>query len=104
MYIVAVVGKETMANELQGKRIAFLATDGVEQVELTTPWEAAKNAGAQVELLSIKPGMIQGVNGMDKADTFRVDRQVSEARASEYDALVQPGGVANPDFLRMNYE
>ena len=91
-----------MAQELQGRKIAFLATDGVEQVELTKPWEAAKNAGAQTELISIKTGAIQGVNGMDKADTFPVNRLASEAHASDYDALVLPGGVANPDKLRTN--
>lgn len=91
-----------MANELQGKRIAFLAADGVEQIELTKPWEAVKNAGAEVELLSIKEGEIQGVNHMDKADTFRVDRHVSAADPTDYDGLVVPGGVANPDNLRMD--
>ena len=93
-----------MANELQGKRIAFLAADGVEQVELTEPWKAAKNVGARVELLSIKPGRIQGVDGMDKTDTFPVDRLVVDARAEDYDALVLPGGVANPDHLRVSQE
>jgi len=91
-----------MANELMGKRIAFLATDGVEQVELQQPWEAAKDAGATVELISIKPGQIQGVNGMDKADQFPVTSTADTANADDYDALVLPGGVANPDFLRMN--
>ncbi len=91
-----------MANELMGKRIAFLATDGVEQVELQKPWDAAKNAGATVELVSIKPGAIQGVNGMDKAETFPVTDTVETARADDFDALVLPGGVANPDRLRMN--
>jgi len=91
-----------MANELRGRKIAFLATDGVEQVELTEPWKAIKAAGAQPELISLKPGKIQGVNGMDKADSFPVDWVVSEARAEDYDALVLPGGVANPDFLRTN--
>src|SRR4051795_1691925 len=91
-----------MANELRGRKIAFLATDGVEQVELTEPWKAIKAAGAQPELISLKPGKIQGVNGMDKADTFPVDRVVAEAGAEDYDALVLPGGVANPDFLRTN--
>jgi len=93
-----------MANELMGKRIAFLATDGVEQVELQQPWEAAKGAGAQVELISIKPGSIQGVKGMDKAQTFSVTRTIDTANADDYDALVLPGGVANPDKLRMNRE
>jgi protease I len=91
-----------MANELQGRKIAFLATDGVEQVELTQPWDAVKKAGATPELISIKSGRIQGVNGMDKADTFPVDRTVDQVRAADYDALVLPGGVANPDKLRMN--
>lgn len=91
-----------MANELNSKRIAFLATDGVEQVELTAPWEAAKQAGAEPILLSIKPGEIQGVNHLDKAQTFPVDRQVADASPDEFDALVLPGGVANPDFLRMD--
>ena len=91
-----------MSNELKGKRIAFLATDGVEQVELTSPWEAIEKAGAEVELISLESGKIQGFNHLDKADTFKVDRTVSEANASDYDGLVLPGGVANPDALRMN--
>jgi protease I len=91
-----------MANELQGKRIAFLATDGVGQVELTEPWKAARQAGAQVELLSIKPGEIQGFNHLDKGDTFHVDRLVADATASDYDGLMLPGGVANPDALRLD--
>jgi protease I len=89
-----------MANELQGKRIAFLAADGVEQVELTEPWKAVEGAGGEPELLSVEPGRIQGFNHLDHGDTFTVDRKVSEADASEYAALVLPGGVANPDFLR----
>ncbi len=91
-----------MANELQGKRIAFLATDGVEQVELTGPWNAAQQAGARVELLSIKPGHIQGFNHLDRGDTFRVDRLVADATASDYDGLMLPGGVANPDAMRLD--
>ena len=91
-----------MAEDLTGKRIAFLAADGVEQVELTKPWEAIKGAGAAVELISIEPGTIQGVNHMDKGDTFPVDRIVSDVNANDYDGLVLPGGVANPDFLRTN--
>ncbi len=91
-----------MANELQGKRIAFIATDGVEQVELTEPWGAIEAAGGQPELLSIKQGEIQGMNHMDKGDTFPVDRLVPDADPTDYDGLVLPGGVANPDFLRMN--
>ncbi|MDQ3938459.1 MAG: type 1 glutamine amidotransferase, partial [Chloroflexota bacterium] len=87
---------------LKGKKIAFLATDGVEQIELERPWQAARDAGATVELVSIKSGEIQGVKSFDKADTFRVDRQVTDVRAEEYDALVLPGGAKNPDLLRMN--
>lgn len=91
-----------MANELQGHRIAFLATDGVEQVELTEPWKAAKNAGADVELISIKPGQIQGFKHFDKGDTFPVNHTVDQVSAADYDDLVLPGGVANPDALRLN--
>jgi protease I len=89
-----------MANELQGKKIAFLATDMVEQVELTEPWKAVQKAGGQPELVSLEPGKIQGFNHYDKADTFDVDKTVEEVSASDYDALVQPGGVGNPDTLR----
>jgi protease I len=89
-----------MAGRLEGKRIAFLATDGVEQVELTEPWKAVEQEGGQPELISIKSGEIQGMNHLDKADTFRVDRTVDQVDASSYDGLVLPGGVANPDFLR----
>jgi protease I len=91
-----------MANRLQNKKIAFLATDGVEQVELTEPWKAVEAEGGKPELVSIKEGEIQGVNHMDKGDTFTVDKLASEASASDYDGLVQPGGVANPDFLRVD--
>jgi protease I len=91
-----------MADKLSSKRIAFLATDGVEQIELTKPWEEIKGAGAEVELISIKSGEIQGVNHMEKGDTFEVDKLVSDVNAGDYDGLVLPGGVANPDFLRGN--
>jgi protease I len=86
--------------ELSGKRIAFLATDMVEQVELTEPWKAVEQAGATPELVSLEEGEIQGFNHYDKADTFRVDRTVEEASVDDYDALVLPGGVGNPDTLR----
>jgi protease I len=89
-----------MADELQGKRVAFLATDMVEQVELTEPWKAVEQAGGTPELVSIEEGEIQGFNHYDKADTFTVDRTVEEAQADDYDALVLPGGVGNPDTLR----
>ena len=86
--------------KLDGKRIAFLATDGVEQVELTEPLDAVRAAGARADLLSLETGRIQGMNHHDKADTFAVDGTVADADASDYDALVLPGGVANPDALR----
>ncbi len=89
-----------MAKELAGKRIAFLATDGVEQVELTKPWDAIRAAGADVELLSIHDGKIQGMNHIDKGDTFEVDELVAEADPADYDGLVLPGGAVNPDRLR----
>jgi protease I len=91
-----------MADELNGKKVAFLATDMVEQVELTEPWKALEKAGAELELVSIKAGEIQGFNHYDKADKFKVDKTVEEVSASEYDALVIPGGVGNPDTMRMD--
>lgn len=90
-----------MADELQGKKIAFLmANEGVEQVELTKPLEAVREAGAEAELLAPEEGEIQAFNHLDKGDTFPVDRTVGEAAAEEFDGLVLPGGVANPDNLR----
>ena len=91
-----------MANDkLQGKRIAFLvAPEGTEQVELTEPWKAIEEAGGKPELISTDSGEIQAFNHLDKADTFTVDHTVQEVDASDYDGLVLPGGVANPDFLR----
>jgi protease I len=89
-----------MANQLQGKKIAFLATDMFEEVELTEPWKALENAGAALELVSLEEGEIQGFNHYDKAGSFKVDKTVEEANASDYDALVLPGGVGNPDTLR----
>jgi protease I len=91
-----------MANELQGKKIAFLATDGVEQIELIEPWKAVEQAGGEPELLSIQPGKIQGFQHLDKGEEFSVDKHVSQAEPDDYDGLVLPGGVANPDFLRMD--
>jgi protease I len=90
-----------MAEQLQGKKIAFLvANEGVEQVELTRPWDAVREAGAETELIAPEPGEVQAFNHLDKADTFSVDRAVADAEASDYDGLVLPGGVANPDILR----
>ena len=90
-----------MANELQGRRIAFvIANEGAEQVELTEPWQAVQDAGGSPELLAPQPGQAQAFNHLDKADTFQVDRAVGDADPASYDALVLPGGVANPDQLR----
>jgi protease I len=81
-------------------KVAFLATDMVEQVELTEPWEAVKGEGWEPELVSLRAGTIQAAKHYDKGDTFPVDRTLDEVDADEYDALVLPGGVANPDELR----
>ncbi|MBY8346090.1 type 1 glutamine amidotransferase [Streptomyces spinosirectus] len=84
-------------------RIAFLtAPEGVEQVELTEPWRAVQDAGHEPVLVSTKSGEIQAFDHLDKADTFPVDEVVGEASASSFGGLVLPGGVANPDFLRMD--
>ncbi|MBJ7004427.1 type 1 glutamine amidotransferase domain-containing protein [Streptomyces griseofuscus] len=84
-------------------RIAFLvAPEGVEQVELTEPWKAATDAGHEPVLVSTESGKVQGFNHLDKADTFEVDEVVGEADAGSFGGLVLPGGVANPDFLRMD--
>jgi protease I len=92
-----------MAGKLDGKTIAFLvAPEGTEQVELTDPWKAVEDAGGSPQLISTESGEIQAFNHLDKADTFTVDKTVEEADASEYDGLVLPGGVANPDVLRMD--
>ena len=89
-----------MAEDLSGKKVAFLATDGVEQVELTEPWKAVEAAGATPELISIEPGEVQAWKHFDKGDTFPVDKTIEEAQPDDYDGLVLPGGVANPDMLR----
>src|SRR3954449_8635489 len=89
-----------MGRRLNEKKIAFVATDGVEQVELTEPWKAVEAEGGKPELLSIEGGQIQGFEHLDKADTFDVDKPVKEAYPDDYAGLVVPGGVANGDFLR----
>ncbi len=89
-----------MAGKLEGKKIAFLFTDGVEQVELDKPAEAVKEAGADVEYVSLEEGEVQAFNHLDHGDKIKVDRKVSDADQSDYDGLVLPGGVANPDLLR----
>jgi len=92
-----------MAGELQGKRIAILAAnEGVEQVELVEPRKALEQAGADVDLVAPSSGEIQAFNHLDKADTFPVDRTSADASADDYDGLMLPGGVANPDNLRMH--
>ncbi|MFG1846619.1 type 1 glutamine amidotransferase domain-containing protein [Micromonospora carbonacea] len=88
------------ATTLHGRRIAFLATDGVEEVEYTRPREAVENAGATAELVSLKPGKIQAFDHLDHGGTYDVEVTVADADADRYDGLVLPGGVANPDFLR----
>ncbi|MBX3441567.1 MAG: type 1 glutamine amidotransferase [Planctomyces sp.] len=87
---------------LNGKRIAFLATDGFEQVELTRPWEEIRKAGADVELIALRSDEIQGMHHAEKGDRFKPDKTVSEVDAVDYDGLVLPGGVANPDELRLD--
>ena len=86
--------------QLAGKRIAFLATHGVDQRELTQPWAAVEQAGGRPELISLEAGTVQGYNHLDAADTFEVAATVADADAGDYDALVLPGGLANPDALR----
>lgn len=89
--------------DLTGKRIAFLcATERTEQIELTPPWEEMEGAGATPELVSTESGRTQAFNHLDRADTFDVDNTANEVSADDYDALVLPGGVANPDSLRMH--
>jgi protease I len=94
-----------MSDRLQGKKIAFLtANEGVEQVELTEPLKAVREAGGEAELLAPEAGQIQAFNHLDKGDVFDADRAVGDADAGEFDGLVLPGGVANPDQLRTKPE
>jgi protease I len=89
--------------DLSGRTIAFLvAPEGIEQVELTDPWSAVEQAGGTPKLLSLEAGEVQAFNHLDKADTFPVDVRVADADPASYDGLVLPGGVANPDALRMD--
>jgi protease I len=95
------IERSHMARQLEGKRIAILATDGVEQVELERPRGAVEEAGADTDLLSLESGEIQAMShDIHKGDTFKVDREVSQASVDDYDGLILPGGVANPDKLR----
>ena len=94
-----------MAAELSGKRIAFLMdNEGVEQVELEKPLQAIRDAGAEADVIAPDPGGVQAFNHLDKGDTFDVDKTVSDADAADYDGVVLPGGVANPDNLRQDTE
>jgi protease I len=89
-------------HRLEGRRVAILATNGFEQSELERPFEALLSAGAQVEVISLEKGQIQGMEHDEKGRKVSVDRALSDARAHDYDALVLPGGVANPDTLRVS--
>ena len=90
-----------MSRKLEGRRVAVLATDGFEQAELIKPMEGLRAEGAQVEIVSLQAGQIQGYNLDQKGDTVSVDKTLDEAKCSQYDALVLPGGVMNPDTLRI---
>lgn len=89
-------------NELSGKKVAILVTDGFEEVELTSPQEALRAAGAETVIVSLKHGEIQGMDHDEKSKKYQVDVVVSEVTAKEFDAIMLPGGVANPDKLRMD--
>jgi protease I len=92
-----------MADDLKGKKVAILvANEGVEQVELTEPRKAVEDAGADTTLISLEQGDVQGMNHFDKGDTFEAELAVADADASDFDALLLPGGVGNPDQLRMD--
>lgn len=91
-----------MANEIQGKRVAILATDGFEQSELLEPKRMLESAGARTTLVSIKDGEIKGWNHSDWGETVQAERLVTDCSVDEFDALLLPGGVINPDKLRMN--
>lgn len=93
-----------MAADLTGRKVAVLATHGVEQVELTAPWQSLKEARAEVFLVSVKTAAVQGFINHEKADTFEVDRVVSEVSARDFDALVIPGGQRSTEALRANSE
>jgi protease I len=91
-----------MAGKLDGKKVAILVTDGFEQVEMTKPREALNQVGAETKIVSLKRGKIQGMQHADKGDKFDVDLTLNEARPEEFDALMIPGGLMNPDALRSN--
>ena len=92
-----------MAGKLSGRRIAILATDGVEEVELTQPRDAVTAEGAQVDVISLEEGELQAMNhDIEPASTFPVDKTAAQASPSDYDALILPGGTVNADRLRMD--
>jgi protease I len=91
-----------MADELKGKRVAFLFTDGAEQVEVTEPLQAVRKAGAETDIVSLEKGEVEMWKHFDKGDKMTAEVAVADADASDYDGLVLPGGVANPDQLRLN--
>jgi len=91
-----------MAGKLDGKKVAILVADGFEQVEMTKPRQALDAAGAETKIVSLKSGQIQGMNHMEKGDKFDVDLTLDDARPEEFDALMIPGGLYNPDALRSN--
>lgn len=91
-----------MNTRLQGKKVAILVTEGFEQVELTEPRDALHSAGAQTEIVSLKPGTVQGLNHINLGDKLPVDRLVGDVKAADYDALLLPGGAVNPDQLRLD--
>jgi protease I len=91
-----------MADELKGKRVAFLFTDGAEQAEVTEPLEAVRKAGAEADIVSLEKGEVEMWKHFDKGDKMTAEVAVADANPSDYDGLVLPGGVANPDQLRLN--
>ena len=93
-----------MTNKLEGKKVAILVADGFEQVEMTEPRKALEEAGAETKIVSPKPGQIQGMHHADKGDKFDVDLTLDDARPEEFDALMIPGGLMNPDQLRSTPE
>src|SRR5437870_13633744 len=91
-----------METKLEGKKVAILVADGFEQVEMTEPRKALEEAGAETKIVSLKSGQIQGMHHADKGDKFDVDLTLSDARPDDFDALMIPGGLMNPDALRSN--
>jgi protease I len=94
-----------MAGELNGRKVAFLvAQEGIEEIELTEPWKAVEHAGGEPVLIAPESGEVQSMKHLDKSSTYPVDRTLAEADADDFDAVVLPGGVANPDQLRTESE